>query len=111
MCGALANDIEALRDLMSTDLVHIHTNGLTEDLEAYLSTVANRLEFLEIERGELKVRVYRDAAVVTGLLTQMIRVRATGATVPLRATLTQVWIRTADAWKQVSFQASAVPAS
>lgn len=111
-CDALVKgDIAALEKLLTQDLVHIHANGQGEDLPSYLNTVAQNLEFLTVQRVNLKVRASNTAlnvAVATGELKQTIRVRANGQQVDMRIVTTQVWQRDEanGQWKQSSFHAT-----
>ena len=111
-CDALVKgDIAALEKLLTQDLVHIHANGQSEDRSAYLNTVAQHLEFLTVQRVDLKIRASNAAlnvAVATGELKQTIRVRANGQQVDMRIVTTQVWQRDEanGQWKQSSFHAT-----
>lgn len=102
----LAGDIKRLTALVTEDLVHIHTNGATDDRQAYLRAVAERMTFLRIERGPLQVRIFGTAAVMTGELNQTIRIKTSGAEVDLRAMATQVWVFGEEGWRVASFQAT-----
>ncbi len=106
----LANDLEKLSALVAEDVVHIHTTGKVENKAEYLNGVKTRLEFLKIDRPDLKVRVVGDVAVATGALNQEVRVRASGAILDIKAVATQVWVKQAGGWVQTSFQATRVEA-
>jgi hypothetical protein len=104
---ALVNaDWAALSGLLGDDLVHIHANGQIDDKAKYLEGVSSKLEFIKIERPSLDVRIYGDLAIATGLLNQTVRVKASGATIDMRAATTQAWICRDDRWLQISFQAT-----
>src|ERR1700739_2839175 len=85
----LAGGVVRLASLVTEDLVHIHTNGLTDDPQTYLRSISERMEFLRVERGRLEVRIFGTAAVMTGELDQTIRIKASGTEVNLRAVATQ----------------------
>ena len=106
----LANDAEKLSALVAEDVVHIHTTGRVETKAEYLEGVKNRLEFLKIDRPDLKVRVVGNVAVATGPLNQEVRVRATGNVLDIKAVATQVWVKQPGGWVQTSFQATRVEA-
>ena len=106
-CAALlAGDVVRLASLVTENLVHVHTNGLIDDRQAYLHAVSERMEFLRVERGRLEVRIFGPAAVMTGELDQTIRIKASRTDVNLRAVATQVWVQTEDGWRIASFQAT-----
>ena len=98
-------DVSALRAMIDKSLVHVHTTGRVEDQASYLAGVANNLEFLEITRGPLNIRVFGDAAIMTGPLDQRVRVLANMQVLELASTATQVWIRSEGRWRLTSFHA------
>lgn len=107
-CDALvAADLKSLASLVADDLVHIHANGTVEDKVSYLNILTTH-EFIEVRRPALRVRHYGDVAVVTGLLHQKLRVKASGALLDMRAATTQMWVRDPGGWRQSSFQATNV---
>jgi hypothetical protein len=61
---------------------------------------------LEVERGDLNVRIHGHLGIVTGRLIQKFRRRATREVVEVNAMATQVWVESEDGWRQVSFHAS-----
>jgi hypothetical protein len=98
-CSALtAGDAVKLEAMLASDLVHIHLNGTTDTKNGYLEGVRTKYRFQRIERGRLAVRVYGDAAVMTGALRQTITVLDTGRTIDVEAMTTQTWIRRGGQW-------------
>lgn len=106
-CRALVErDFASLQALVAHDLVHVHANGQVDDRQAYLEGLEKRFRFLRVVRRDLKVRVYDDVAVATGLLDQLIEIQATRQQLDVKFTTTQVWVRRENHWAQVSFQAT-----
>jgi hypothetical protein len=99
---------DCLAELLTEDLVHIHSNGQIEGKFDYINSVRSKLEFISIEREALHVRPYGIAAVATGIMRQSVRVKGPGTIIELRAATTQVWVREGDVWKQSSFQATRI---
>lgn len=100
-CAALtAGNIEAVRELMADDLVHIHGNGAMDDKAGYLKGVETKYVFHCIERGDLNIRVYGDVAVVVGPLEQTVSVRGVDKLNQIKAIATQTWVRSGTGWKQ-----------
>jgi hypothetical protein len=100
-CAALTSgNVEELRDLMADDLVHIHGNGAIDDKAGYLKGVETKYVFHRVERGDLKIRIYEDFAVVIGALDQTLSVRGIDNLNHIKAITTQTWIRTSAGWKQ-----------
>ena len=100
----IAKDIEALDELFDESLVHVHAPGEVHTKALLLEHVATRGVYLQITRGELKVRVIGDVAVVTGPITNRMRAPGGGER-SLSGEVTQVLRRTGSGeWTFVSFQ-------
>lgn len=100
-CAALTSgDIDAVRELMSDDLVHVHGNGVIDDKAGYLKGVETKYVFHRIERGDLNIRVYGDVVVVIGPLDQTVSVRDIDKLNQIKAIATQTWVRSGAGWKQ-----------
>jgi Domain of unknown function (DUF4440) len=102
-----ADNLEALTQLMSDDLVHIHATGLTENKTSYLAGVA--LLPRRSSRLSTAVRMYGNMAVLTGKVTN--RVRRPGATSDEISNLmvTQVACKETHGWRFVSYHATRIP--
>lgn len=107
-CDALMRgDFNRLSELISDELTHVHTRGNVDGRESYLHYMREILEVREVRRSELRVRVFGDAAVMTGQQLSSARLRGKDMTATVSSFVTQVWAREADgAWRQVSFQAT-----
>ena len=96
-CAALmAGDAEALAAMLDDDLVHVHLTGRTDGRDGYLAGFRDKYRFRDVARGPLTIRLFGDAAVMTGPLTQSLDVLETGETMAVRAFTTQVWHRSGD---------------
>lgn len=110
-CEALAGgDLETLGQLLSRDLLHIHTRGNADNYESYLEYMRSFLEILKVERGELRVRLYGDAAVMTGSQANTARLRNGDPQIMrVESKAIQVWARESDGhWRLTTFQATAM---
>lgn len=117
-CAAIeAGDKAALRALLTEDYVHVYGGGLSSDRDAWVAHVT------EVPRApireDVQVRVYGDAAVLTGRMINRIRPKADakpadeiGGKVPVREDVitfaTQVAIRQDGRWRFCSFQLTRV---
>lgn len=100
----VAADIEALDEIFSDDLVHIHSVGLTHDKPALLAHIAAKKGFAAIERGSLKIRALGDdAAVMSGTICNHMRA-PDGTASEMRGMVTQIVKRTPEGWKFMHFQ-------
>jgi ketosteroid isomerase-like protein len=101
-CTAIGNgDLAALNDILANDYLHVGGAGTVSDKEKYIATIGGSPR--APERANLHVRVYGDAAVLTGDLIN--RIGKPGEPPRVVDTFaTQVAIRTGDKWCFVSFQ-------
>jgi uncharacterized protein (TIGR02246 family) len=104
----LSKNLDKLAKLMGDDLVHVHANGRVENKAEYLAAVAEKYEFLQIERSSLNIKLIGDAAVVSGALVQDVRIMPANTLIKMSAVATQVWVRRAGGWVQSNFQATRV---
>ena len=101
-CAAIGSgDLAVLRDCLADDYLHVGGAGSTSNKDAYIKTIAQGPR--APERGNLTVRLYGDAAVLTGDLLN--KICAPGEPVKLVETFaTQIAIRDGGKWRFVSFQ-------
>jgi Domain of unknown function (DUF4440) len=104
-CRAISElDIPALEKILADDLTHTHITGHTEDKATYLAGLSGRPR--KTTRGDLSVRIYGDAAVMTGALTNEFPAAAGNAAVRLEIQALQVWVRSGETWQMVAFGSS-----
>jgi ketosteroid isomerase-like protein len=96
-----ASDFDALASVLADDYLHVYGGGTTSDRAGYLDQVkkAPRVP----TRGPLTIRVYGDAAIITGGLLNRIKYPDRPEAV-LDTVVTQVVRRVNGNWKFVSFQ-------
>jgi len=96
-----ASDFEALANVLADDYLHVYGSGTTSDRAGYIDQVkkAPRVP----TRGPLTIRVYGDAAVITGGLLNRIKYPDRPEAL-LDTSVTQVVRRVNGEWKFVSFQ-------
>jgi len=111
-CKALvAKDFARMEALISKDLVHVHTRGNVDTFDSYMHYIRNVLEFLNVERSELQVKVLGDTAIMTGGQINTARLIGHEKIVQVKSRAIQVWMKQPDgAWQQVAFQATPVGA-
>ena len=105
----VAGDAETLDHLWADDMeVTVPRMAVMTRAEALGFARSGRMKFLRYETSDLHIRVYGDAAVVTG---HLVRSRTlNGNQVSDDWHFTKVYIREAHQWRVVSFQASDSPA-
>lgn len=109
-CTALEkDDFEALKGLISPELVHTHTRGNTDDYVSFFNHVQNRIEFVKCTRGPLNIRIIGTVAIMTGSMRNVVRLRGDSADINVSAQVMQVWEWQGDRWRMTRFQATSVP--
>jgi ketosteroid isomerase-like protein len=104
----LAADVATLDGLLADDfqIIDVMRGGLTSKPELLGAIGASLVRFREIERAETRVRLYRDAAVVTGR-TRM-RMSVGPDEVEVGSRYTHVYVRQGEAWRLVSAQGTRI---
>jgi Domain of unknown function (DUF4440) len=105
----IAGDVAALRPMLGTDLVYIHSTGIAETVEEYLAGVRDRLyEYGMIQSRDTRLHVSHGIAIMNGIVDMT--VSAHGAPKHLIHLLfCLVWIRQDNAWRLDFRQATRMP--
>lgn len=96
-------DLATLQELLTDDLVHVHSTGQQMDKAELLHYVMSELQFITVTRADLKVRVRGDVAVMTGRMRNSMRRHDHPDVVTADALVTQVWVRNGSSWRQSNF--------
>lgn len=105
----MERDFGTLAQLLADDLIHIHSTGVVHDKAAYLDYVRGPLAYLSVERGDLKVRMLGNAAIMTGTMTNVMQPPGPAAPVTVESHVVQIWVRGAAEWQLSVFQATRLP--
>jgi len=95
-----SGDLGALAELLGDDYLHVLAPGKVVDKAQYIEMIRSGPR--KPERGALHVRVYGDAAVITGELTNHIGAPGQVLRV-IPAYCTQVAVKQAGTWRFVSY--------
>jgi ketosteroid isomerase-like protein len=101
----IRRDAATLEALMPAELVHIHSTGTLMNKAQLMDYVMTTLQFLELERSELKVQVYGDVAIMTGRMHSRMQRADKPEPVSAESWVTQVWVRQPRGWVQTHFHA------
>jgi hypothetical protein len=104
----IAADFRALDQILDDDLIHVHGGGNVDGKAQYFDLLKTLFTFTAIERKEPDIRFLGDAALMTGEMTQTVRLTASGEVKTIRAFGTQVWAMRAGEWRQVLYQATEI---
>lgn len=100
-----AGDAEAIEPLLADEIIQVHANGKI-DTKASLMEI-ERSARRTIEPRDPQVRIYGDAAIITGPAVHHVVIK--GEPVTLKLFITQVAARKAIGWQFVSVQATLLP--
>ena len=104
----IAGDFAALDRILADDLIHVHGGGNVDTKAQYFDLLKTLFTFVAIERKKPDIRFLGDAALMTGEMTQTVRLNAGGETKTIRAFGTQVWAMRGGVWRQVLYQATEI---
>ena len=106
----VTDDMEKLADLLTDDLVHVHTTGAVHDKTRLLHHAGVFLRFLDVQRGPLKIRrICEHSAVMTGPMTNRVCLRGEDEQVTINAFVTQLWVKCDGQWRIASFHSVRLP--
>lgn len=101
-------DTAALRDLLSDDLVYIHSNTMTESKSAHLASIGSgKIVYEKMTREQAKVRRYGKTALSNGVV--QVKVSLDGKPVELRLMYTATYLKKRGAWRLVNWQSTRIP--
>jgi ketosteroid isomerase-like protein len=104
-CRALLEgDRKRLAQLLHRDLIHVHAKGQIDTYESYFAGGGFKVDYRRVERGELKIRVTGDVALMTGRQLLEAERKASGERIRIDSQVMQVWVRAGVSWQQVAFQ-------
>ncbi|WP_029048015.1 nuclear transport factor 2 family protein [Cupriavidus sp. amp6] len=104
-CDAMRRgDFARLREILHPDLLHVHAKGQVDDYSSYFTGGGTHVEYKQIDRFDLNVRVIGDAAIMSGRQL-LVAVRKDGSgTVRIDSRVLQVWTLEGGSWRQIAFQ-------
>lgn len=102
------NDFDTLGSLLADDLTYHHSSGSADTKAAYIETLrTGKTRYHTVEPSEVKVRVYGNTAIVTGLA--KVSFTSNGQVTNTQLRYTDVWVQKGSAWQMVSWQSTRLP--
>jgi hypothetical protein len=97
-----------LDKVLAEDLIYCHSNGLIDNKTSFIQSIKDgKLAYQEMNVEELKVRVYKKTAVITG--TCGAKVMSNGQQLNTRFRFTDVYVKNKAGWQMVSWQSLRIP--
>jgi ketosteroid isomerase-like protein len=101
-------DTVALQDLLSDDLLYIHSNALTENKQVFIASVASgKIRYEKMQQEEQQIHRYGRMAILNGIVHVNGSLNATPFEVRLR--YTSVYRRSMGKWKLMRWQSTKIP--
>ncbi len=101
-------DIEELDVVLSDDLTYTHTSGQIETKGEFLTSLRSQeITYESIKPQEIKIRIYRNIAVVTGISAMRISVREQQLSFSIR--FIEVYQKGDANWQLVAGQSTRLP--
>ena len=101
-------DSEALNSILSDDLTYIHTTTREDSKKSLIDSLAGGgLSYKSMDTEGVKVRIYGDAAVVTG--SAAIKVSSGGRLLEFSILFTDVYAKQEGRWQMVAWQSTRKP--
>ena len=103
-------DWKTLDGLLHEQLLYTHSSGVTDTKAVWMEAMkSGRTVYKSVKHAERKVRVYGAAALVTGRA--HIEAEVNGQARTLKLCYLNVWTKTPQGWKFVSWQSTPQPAA
>lgn len=104
----LAADAAALEPLLAEDLLFVHVSGWSQTKKEYVESIRRgALKYEAIEHRAVRVRVYGEAAVLTGRSAVKVRSeRRQGQLLDVEALFTAVYAKIAGRWQLAVWQST-----
>ncbi len=103
-------DVATLEAILANDLTYTHATGAFETKTQFLAHMkSSQVKYESFAPEQLLVRVYGGSAVVTGLA--RVKANARGERMDFRLRFTDVYVKNADTWQMVAWQATRLPAA
>ena len=102
-------DVAFLNQVLADDLSYTHSSGNLDTKTSFIESVASgRLTYETAVPEGLRVRLFGDVAVLTGMA--RIRVDVQGEPSDLHIRFTDVYVKREPGWQMVAWQATRLPA-
>ena len=108
--ASMGRDTAALARILSDDFVYTNASGAVLGKQEYLMSLIKAPDMTQqsFTSEDLSIRVYGDAAVVTGRSSWKGRSRGKGQFINAQYRFTDVWVKRQGGWQAVATQATTI---
>ena len=93
------NDLDALGDILSEDLIYVHSTAVAEGKALYLARVAeSHYDYKSISSTDVTIRIRQDLAVMSGTLNMDVATGG-GPALMMHLLFVLVWTKQDGGWK------------
>ncbi len=104
----IQDDFAALERLLADELTYTHSNASVDSKAQFLASLrSGRLKYQALDHSDQRVRVYGEAAILTGRTN--VRSRFEGQEMRLTLRFTIVYIQRAGRWQMAAWHSARVP--
>jgi ketosteroid isomerase-like protein len=108
LAATMAADVPLLGGMMTDDLTYTHSNAVVETRAEFLDALkTGRYRYRSTTFDERRVRLYGDAAVVSGVC--RVALTAEGRDLDVRLRFTELYVKQGGSWKMALWQSTRVP--
>lgn len=103
----LDNDLVTLERLLGEELRYVHSNALVDSKASYIASLkSNAVQYQQIVRENVLIKVYSETSVVTGriLMTAIVR----GEVRYIDNVFVNIWAKQKQGWQLIHFQSTPI---
>jgi hypothetical protein len=107
----IRQDIEALGDLLASDLSYTHSDGRTDTRESFLALISGTtLQYVGVDYSNLEAIGFGEAVLVRGLARIRLR-RPPDQRLDYPVLFVDLWARRGETWQTIAWQATRAPSA
>jgi ketosteroid isomerase-like protein len=103
----LRSDIAVLDRICAADLIYTHSNGIVETKDQWIESIKSGAQrYKMFDRDDVQVRIYGDAAILTGR--SKVSVTSKGQDKSFQLRFTAVYVKQQGRWQFVAWQSTRI---
>jgi ketosteroid isomerase-like protein len=106
--ATLAKDVDALKRLLHSDLVYMHSNGVSDGKASYIDGIREGVwDYKSVKRSDQTLKAYSGFALVFNRL--VIDIAVKGVEKHLNNRALAVWTPEGSSWRLIAMQSGPIP--